>query len=63
MIQNIIAKEFVQHGSCLDIAWTPCEDPLFENFFRTVCSPCNLVELNKTYYGSTNITLNPLNTI
>jgi hypothetical protein len=57
MISSIVHREFAEIGDIINIAWTPCDDILFTEFIKNVCSPCNLIDLYQTYYGMSDITL------
>jgi len=51
MISSILEREFLTLDSTINIAWTPCEDSLFERFIKEACHPCNIISLTETYYG------------
>lgn len=57
MISSIIQREFLSVESKLNIAWTPCDDLVFEQFIKAACDPCSLVSLTSTYYGMNDISL------
>lgn len=57
MISSIIQREFMGVTSITNIAWTPCEDSLFKKFIKKSCSPCNILELEETYYGLNDISI------
>lgn len=57
MISNIIDKEFHSINSPVNILWTQPESLYFTDFIREACSPCSLVDFDKTYYGNNNISL------
>ena len=57
MISSIIEREFLTPESTFNIAWTPCENMLFETFIKTACKPCNLITLTETYYGMNEISI------
>lgn len=57
MISSILQREFITPDSVLNIAWTPCEDIIFERFIKEACHPCNIISLTETYYGMNDISI------
>lgn len=57
MISSILQREFLTIGSTTNIAWTPCDNILFEMFIKEACKPCNIVSLTETYYGMNDISI------
>lgn len=57
MISSIIQREFLNTKSTLNIVWTPCENILFQNFILSACDPCNIINLDDTYYGMNDISI------
>lgn len=57
MISSILEREFLTTESILNIAWTPCDNIVFELFIKDTCKPCNLISLTETYYGMNDIAI------
>lgn len=57
MISSILQREFLTVNSTINIAWTPCDNILFESFIKDTCKPCNIVSLAETYYGMNDISI------
>lgn len=57
MISSILERELLTVDSTINIAWTPCEDGLFEKFIKETCKPCNIISLTETYYGMNDISI------
>jgi hypothetical protein len=51
MISSIISKEFYNIGSSINILWTPADSIDFKQFFNLCCSPCSIIDFDKTYHG------------
>lgn len=57
MISSILQREFMSVSSTMNIAWTVCEHPVFRKFIETTCKPCNIIDLDQTYYGLNDVSL------
>lgn len=57
MISSILQREFSDTKSVLNIVWTPCEDIMFQKFIMSACAPCNIINLDDTYYGMNDISI------
>lgn len=51
MIPSIIKREFASINSSINIVWTRCDDNRFYRFIEKVCSPCNIIDFDNTYFG------------
>lgn len=57
MISSVLQREFLTIDSTTNIAWTPCDNIIFDTFIKEACRPCNIISLTETYYGMNDISI------
>jgi hypothetical protein len=55
IISSVLHRIFNNSNNKKNLAWTPCDNSIFESFIRESCNPCELIQFDNIYFGYNDI--------